>query len=157
MLVRLDTLQPWLGERLGEDEVLYPRNIEELWSAEDLAAIGLAIPTPFAAPDGQVITGAPRYETDGANGVREVYDTQDAPAPPRRLIAKSVVQERVDAIGKLGDALTAMLADPISFARWFAPDWPNVYADDTGLLAMLAAIGCTPDQIAAITAPMDAA
>lgn len=73
-------------------------------------------------------------------------------AESRRLIAKSVVQERVHAIGKLGFAFAVLQADPINFGRWFAPDWPNVYFDDEGLLAVLAAIGCTEEEIAAITA-----
>ena len=76
-----------------------------------------------------------------------------APAdPPRRLIPKSVVQERVHLVGKLDLALAALNSDAISFARWFAPDWPNVYFDDPGLLAILEAIGCTAEEIAAITA-----
>lgn len=78
---------------------------------------------------------------------------RQADPPPRRLIAKSVVQERVHAIGKLGDAFAALNAQPILFGRWFAPDWPNVYFDDEALLALLAAIGCTQAEIDAITAP----
>lgn len=75
-----------------------------------------------------------------------------APSNGRRLIAKSTVQERVNAVGKLGAAFAILQADPISFGRWFAPDWPNVYFDDPGLLAVLEAAGCTPEEIAAITA-----
>lgn len=74
------------------------------------------------------------------------------PEPVRRLIAKSVVQERMHAAGKLSAALAALQSQPIFFARWFAPDWPNVYFDDEGLLTVLAAIGCTEAEIAAITA-----
>jgi hypothetical protein len=70
----------------------------------------------------------------------------------RRLIAKSTVQERVNALGKLGDAFAALQAQPISFGRWFAPDWPQVYADDPGLLGLLQYIGLTAEQIAAVTA-----
>jgi len=73
--------------------------------------------------------------------------------PPRRLIPKSVVQERMHALGKLGDAFAALNSSPIYFGRWFAPDWPNVYFDDEGLLQILSAIGCTEAEIDAITAP----
>lgn len=73
--------------------------------------------------------------------------------PPRRLIAKSLVQERVHVLGKLGIAFAALQAEPILFGRWFAPDWPNVYADDENLLLLLNAIGCTEAEIAEITAP----
>lgn len=72
----------------------------------------------------------------------------------RRSLKKSVVQERVNAIGKL-DAVLALLLAPgnaIYYARWFAPDWPEVYADDAGLMTILTAVGCTADQIAAVTA-----
>lgn len=72
--------------------------------------------------------------------------------PPRRLIPKSTVQERCAAIGKLDELMTALLANPLYFGRWFASDWPRVYADDEGLLAMLRAVGCTPEQIAEVTA-----
>ncbi len=75
------------------------------------------------------------------------------PTPPRRIIPKSVVQERMNDIGKLGAAFTALNSNPIFFGRWFAPDWPNVYFDDEGLLMVLSAIGCTPAQIETITAP----
>ena len=74
------------------------------------------------------------------------------PTPPRRTIPKSVVQERMNDIGKLGAAFAALNSNPIFFGRWFAPDWPNVYFDDEGLLMVLSAIGCTEAQIAAVTA-----
>lgn len=76
----------------------------------------------------------------------------DPPEAPRRLIPKSVVQERVNAVGKLGAILTALNAQPIYFARWFAPNYPNVYFDDPDMLALLAAVGCTAGEIVAITA-----
>jgi hypothetical protein len=88
----------------------------------------------------------------GATWDGEVF-TPPVTEPARRLIAKSLVQERVHAIGKLGDAFTALQSQPIYFGRWFAPDWPNVYADDEGLLAILVAIGCSPAEIETITAP----
>jgi hypothetical protein len=72
-------------------------------------------------------------------------------APVRHLLPKSVVQERINAIGKLGDVLTVLNSQPIFFARWFAPDWPNVYFDDEALLAILAGVGCTPAEIETIT------
>lgn len=72
----------------------------------------------------------------------------------RRLIPKSLIQERVNAIGKLDEAFAILQAQPIFFGRWFAPDWPNVYFDDPGLLQILAAAGCTPEEIAQITAPV---
>lgn len=71
---------------------------------------------------------------------------------PRRLVRKSLVQERVNAIGKLSEAFAALNANPLAFGRWFAPDWPEVYFDDEGLLSILQSIGCTAEQIEVITA-----
>lgn len=86
-------------------------------------------------------------------GGQLVSFTEDGEEAPRRLIPKSVVQERVNDVGKLEGAFAALQADALAYCRWFAPDWPNVYADDEGLLAMLDGIGCTEEEIAAITAP----
>lgn len=101
-----------------------------------------------AAPEGQVLASTSVELQDGAPVRVGAYA-----AAPRRLIAKSVVQERVNGLGKLGDAFAALNSQPLQFGRWFAPDWPQVYADDEGLLAMLTAIGLTADQIATVTAP----
>ncbi len=94
------------------------------------------------------------------DGVRHLLTAEElaarleaAPPEPRRLIAKSLVQERVNDIGKLGAVFAALQSQPIFFGRWFAPDWPQVYADDEGLLAILQSVGCTPAQIAVVTAP----
>jgi hypothetical protein len=86
------------------------------------------------------------YDGDG-------FTAPPTPPAPRRLLAKSTVQERVNAIGKLDEVMTVLNSQPIYFARWFAPDWPNVYFDDEGLLAILAAVGCTEAEIETITAP----
>jgi hypothetical protein len=72
---------------------------------------------------------------------------------PRRLIRKDIVQERVHALGKFNDVWALLQSQPILLARWQVPSWPEVYADDEGLLTMLAAVGCTPAQIETITAP----
>lgn len=73
---------------------------------------------------------------------------------PRRLIPKSVIHERVNDIGKLGAVLTALRAEgqEINYARWFSPDWPNVYFDDPAMLTLLSEVGCTEGEIATITA-----
>lgn len=85
----------------------------------------------------------------------EVPDPE--PPPPRRTIPKSVVQARVNERGKWADVaallFTAGLPN-IYYARWFAPDWPNVYFDDEGLLLILGQAGCTAEDIAYITAEL---
>lgn len=39
MLVHIENDQPWKGEKING--ISHPRNIEQLWSQEDLAAVGL--------------------------------------------------------------------------------------------------------------------
>lgn len=80
----------------------------------------------------------------------------DPPAPTRRLLPKSVVQARLDATGKWEAVASLLFSEGlpnIYYARWFAPDWPNVYFDDPDLLLILLAAGCTPSEVASITAP----
>jgi hypothetical protein len=71
------------------------------------------------------------------------------PAPPRRMIRKSLVQQRLIDAGLMDDAYAALMAHPASFARWFAPDHPRVYADDVDAIALLAAIGANAEVILA--------
>lgn len=82
------------------------------------------------------------------------YEARLAVDPPRRLIPKSVVQERAHTFGKLGAILAVLRSEgqEINYARWFAPDWPNVYFDDPAMLDLLAYVGCTEEQIETITA-----
>ena len=58
----------------------------------------------------------------------------------RRKVLKSVVQARLIAAGKMDAAYAALTSNPVYFARWFAPDRPEVYADDPDALALLQAI-----------------
>jgi hypothetical protein len=65
---------------------------------------------------------------------------------------KSTVIARLQDVGKF-DAVWAILgSNAVLFAKWFAPDWPNVYKDDEGMLQVLAAAGLTAEQIATVTA-----
>lgn len=79
MLIRFDTLQQWAGEPIAG--IQHPANIEELWNAAELAAIGLAVPAPFEAPAGKVAVGAPRYKRGLTGGILTDYDVEDAPPP----------------------------------------------------------------------------
>lgn len=102
----------------------------------------------------EVICGIPpALAREGVStfGYHEIAD----PDAPRRLIRKSVVQERAEALGKFADLFALLLSyeGGIHFGRWFAPDWPNVYFDDPAMLTLLDAVGCTSEEIATITAP----
>lgn len=67
----------------------------------------------------------------------------------RRKIRKSVVQARLIEAGKMNAAYAALTQMPSAFARWFAPDRPEVYADDPDALALLQAIGADAETIMA--------
>lgn len=70
----------------------------------------------------------------------------------RRTLPKSTVTGRLIEMGKAAEVKAALDADPVAWARWFTPDWPEVFADDEGLMAFLSALGLTPEQIATVTA-----
>jgi len=67
----------------------------------------------------------------------------------RRKVRKSTVQARLIEAGKMVAAHTALMQMPVEFARWFAPDQPEVYADDPDALTLLAAIGADAEVIMA--------
>lgn len=67
----------------------------------------------------------------------------------RRKVRKSIVQARLIEAGKMDAAYAALTQMPAEFARWFAPDRPEVYADDPAALMLLQAIGADPKEIMA--------
>lgn len=74
------------------------------------------------------------------------------PPEPRRQLPKSLVWSRLVDLGKASAAKALLDQDAVAWGRWFAPDWPNVFADDQGLLDFLAGLGLTEEQITAVTA-----
>jgi hypothetical protein len=76
----------------------------------------------------------------------------EASRATRRTIPKSTVWARLVALGKADEAKTALDANAVAWGRWFSPDWPNVFADDDGLLAFLDALDLSEEQIATVTA-----
>jgi len=121
MLIRLDTLQPWTGERIGD--VLYPPIIEQIWTAEALAAIGLAVPQPFTAPTGFHAVGAPRYELSGGKAIT-LYDiaADVAPVPEALTRWQFFTVAALQAIISQDDALAAVQVGmlPRPFADFIA-------------------------------------
>jgi hypothetical protein len=71
-----------------------------------------------------------------------------APAA-RRMVLKSVVQARIIDAGKMPQAYAALTSNPIYFARWFAPDRPEVYSDDPDAVGLIRALGLDPAVILA--------
>jgi len=102
----------------------------------------------FVVLEGKQIAGAPSYEIIDGKAV-ETFQVEDV-QPPRRMVRKSVVQARLIEAGKMDAAYVALTANPVYFARWFAPDRPEVFADDPDALLLLAAIGADAETIMAV-------
>jgi hypothetical protein len=70
----------------------------------------------------------------------------------RRTVKKSTLIRRAHDAGIL-PAIMVILDQPANVyakARWWSPDWPEVYYDDPDMVAMLTAVGA---DVSAITAP----
>ncbi|ESZ15596.1 hypothetical protein X735_01310 [Mesorhizobium sp. L2C085B000] len=82
---------------------------------------------------------------------RQLWDGKAWSAPPaeRRMVPKSVVQARIIEAGKMSQAYAALAGNPIYFARWFAPDRPEVYSDDPDAVGLVRALGLDPAVILA--------
>lgn len=109
-------------------------------------------------PARAIATGAPEdgdlVEFDPGTAVCGMsWDGEELTAPPitppRRLIPKSVIQDRLITAGKIGAVLAVLQSSPADYVKWFAPDWPNVYADDERMLEVLAAVGADVEIITA--------
>jgi hypothetical protein len=79
---------------------------------------------------------------------RYVHVLEDA-EPVRLSVLKSTVQQRIIDAGKMADAYAALTANPVYFARWFAPDHPVVYCDDPDAVGLVTALGLDPEIILA--------
>lgn len=94
---------------------------------------------------------------DGEPVLRDLTSDEIAaiPAPPRRLLPKSTVTARLIELGVIAETLAMLRTDPAAYARWFTPDWPEVFADDEGLLTFFgpAGLNLTQEQIDAVLAP----
>lgn len=77
----------------------------------------------------------------------------ELPVPvPTRTVRKSVVMARADAAGKIAEGFAVLQANPVLFARWFAPDRPTVNSTDPDTIAFLQGIGLNAE---AMLAPED--
>jgi hypothetical protein len=115
------------------------------WSSEDgwwLAEIQGVEPVP----EGKIILDVGVEIREGTPYF--TYILADAPVV-RFSIAKSVVQARIITKGKMAQAYAMLVANPIYFARWFAPDHPVVYCDDPDAMILVRALGLDPQEILA--------
>lgn len=131
----------WGGEPIND--ICYPPNIESAWSDKDLAAVGLFRVNYQTPPEGKTDAGNHRLEDQNGLPVM-VQDWITA----RRLVSKSIIVDRLQLAGKLGDARAALDAAPLVLReRWNAIS--GVYADDADTIALLKAIGADPTVILA--------
>lgn len=106
----------YLDGRQPADESCDPYPVREQVSIEKAEAVwgeadwsrydGVIIASPFAAPDGKRVVGAPRYEEQEDGSVAEVYDVEDIPPPP----PPPTLEERLGASGVTLDEIAAALA-----------------------------------------------
>lgn len=73
---------------------------------------------------------------------------EDEP-PTRRMVAKSMVTQRVIDAGLIDQAMALLQMDWAKFARWVAPDQPAVYFDDADTVLMVETLGLDPGVIMA--------
>lgn len=82
-----NTFTVWAGEAI--DDIRHPLNIEQLWTAEELAAVGLYLPADAdAVPDGKMVTST---DVERVAGVVKYVNTL-ADAPPANLAPLALVQ-----------------------------------------------------------------
>jgi hypothetical protein len=106
----------------------------------------------YVPPDGQLLVPVGEAQAnigDGWNGQHFIDNSERIPAVPR-LVAKSLIVQRLIDAEMIAAANTALEADPAKKARWYAADHPAIRADDPDAIAFLQAIGADP---AAILAP----
>lgn len=99
------------------------------------------------APEGQRVVGRTVALVDGVP--TELLMLEESPPPPRRMIPKSLVTQRVIDAGKIDQAMAMLQMDWAKFARWVAPDQPAVYFDDPDTVAMVEALELDSEVIMA--------
>lgn len=67
-----NTFEPWNGELIGD--IRHPLNIEQLWTADELAAIGLYQPAVGSIPSGKQIASSVVERVDGVVTRLDTYE-----------------------------------------------------------------------------------
>lgn len=106
--------------------------------------------TPVAVPAGQQIAGPVTLTYDAASNTAVESATLQPIPVVRPMVPKSLVQSRIIAAGKMDAAYAMLTGNSAFFARWFAPDWPQVYCDDPDAIAFVHALGLDPAVILAV-------
>lgn len=115
------------------------------WSAGGYSLLTVMDADPV--PDGMQVASTSVEMVGG--GPNYINALEDMPAAPRAMVSKSTVQQRIIEAGKMGQAYAALTANPVYFARWFAPDHPSVYCDDPDAVTLVTALGLEPATVLA--------
>jgi hypothetical protein len=100
---------PFIGDAQMSGAKIAELVADGVWTEADLARHGLQAAERFAAPEGKVKVGEPRYIEQGGRLV-ETFDVEDAPEPEpepsleERLLA-ALGMSREDARAALGELL----------------------------------------------------
>lgn len=143
-----NTFAPWSGGAISE--VVYPLAIETLWSAQELADIGLYVPVDPGVPEGKIATGFTVERVDGV--VSKVYALEDAPPEPFGDLSRPAF---IFMMGKLGitkqnvyDLIDQMPdGDEKALARIVFDDQQTFKRDNALLATLTAAAGLTSEQV----------
>jgi len=138
-----NTFSPWVGAPV--DDVLYPLNIEQLWSDGELAAINLYRLVTPDVPAGKVVTG---QSVENVNGLPTVvYTLADAPLPdlaPYQFFSMLELSGKKAAL----DAFINALPAPANIVARAKLDRSLVFHRDNDLvLAAQQALGLTDQQL----------
>ena len=137
--------------------VRYPPNIGELWSAAELAALGLYAPAPAdPIPEGKIVTGTTVQRVGGV--VKFVNTLDDAPVPTPADTPLTMRQLRLGLLLIGGFPATfiqdAINAIPDATQRGVAQIWYDESAtvewDHPMTQQLIAAAGITTEQAAAM-------
>lgn len=138
---------PWAGELIAD--VLYPLNIEQLWPAEDLAALNLYAPEGAdAVPDGKVVTGTTVQRVGGV--VKFVHTLEDAPVAGPQPITMRQARLALLQAGLLSsvEAAIAALPEPERTAAHIEWEYATEMKRDHVLISTLAVgLGLSAEQI----------
>lgn len=85
---------------------------------------------------------------EGDTVYRRTLDPATIPQA-RATVRKSTVQNRLIESGKMDKAYALLTSNAEFFARWFAPDRPEVYCDDPDAVAVVSALELNPEKILA--------
>ncbi len=145
---------PWNGEPINE--IRYPRNIENLWSATQLAQLGLYAPLPGpSTPAGHRISS--RYVQIISGKVRWVYEFEPIPDPAPADVNLSMRQLRLGLV--YGGFPVTFIQDTINqisddTARAVATIWfeetSEVQWDHPMTQQLIAASGLSPELAASM-------